>query len=52
MDKLKKLIKLFLIYTSVPLRIVFVIIIMIIGIAIVKKTKQECNIITLSLIHI
>lgn len=47
MDKLKKLIKLFLIYTSVPLRIVFVIIIMIIGIAIVKKTKQECNIITI-----
>lgn len=47
MDKLKKLIKLFLIYTSVPLRIVFVILIMIIGIALVKKTKQECNIITI-----
>lgn len=49
MDKLKKLIKLFFIYTSVPLRIVFTILIIIIGIALVKKTKQECNIITIML---
>lgn len=43
MEKLKKLIKLFLIYTSVPLRIILVVLIMIIGIAIIKKTNKNAT---------